>query len=470
MGLLLFALEFVSLLLLGAGALLLTQGSLTAAGSPFATLSLFAAPVSCCALAFYYSDLYDLRRPFTIGQLTARIARALGLAALALTILYVLFPALRPEHSWLASLAGLLIIFAVVSFLLHWGARRILVPAEKVLIVGTTPLGIEVATHLVELNHATVGFVEHEKPADRARLPGPLLGTLRNAAAIIAETLPDRIVLAVHGYGDEALVRALFERRLGGFAVETAPQAYERLMGKVVLDDVTVDYLIISGAFRRASLHNALKRLMSVVVALVGLVLALPLMAVIALWIRMTSRGPIFFVQRRIGLHERPFWLIKFRTMNQDEAVRSEWEGDNEHRITRLGRWLRKLHLDELPQLWNILRGDMDLVGPRPHPVSNHQLFTRSIPFYHLRSLIRPGLTGWAQVRNGYANDLNGEIHKMKYDLYYIAHPSFLRDFHILLQTAKVVLFGVSANAPEPSRLREPSRRHEIVGPDTLSP
>jgi exopolysaccharide biosynthesis polyprenyl glycosylphosphotransferase len=467
MGLLLFALEFASLLLLGAGALLLTHGSLTAAGFPIALL---AVPISCCAVAFYYSDLYALR-PFTLGQLTARIGRAVGLAALALAILYLLFPALRPEPNWLASLVGVLTIFAAVSLFLHWGVRRILAPRENVLILGTTPLGIEVAQHLLELNHATVGFVEHEKSGDRARLPGPLLGTLRDATTIVAETRPDRIVLAVHDYGDEALLRALFLRRLSGFAVETASQAYERLTGKLVLDDVTLDYLVISGAFRSPMLHAACKRLLSITVALVGLVLAFPLMALIALWIRMTSRGPVFFAQRRIGLYEQPFWLIKFRTMDQDEASKSEWEGDNAHRITPLGRWLRKLHLDELPQLWNILRGDMALIGPRPHPVSNHQLFTRSIPFYHLRSLVRPGLTGWAQVRNGYANDLNGEIHKMQYDLYYIAHPSLFRDLHILLQTAKVVLFGVPAeNAPKPSRLPEPSRRRQIIGHDTLSP
>jgi exopolysaccharide biosynthesis polyprenyl glycosylphosphotransferase len=469
MGLLLFALEFASLLLLGAGALLLTHGSLTVAGFP---IILLAAPVSCCALAFYYSGLYDLR-PFTFAQLTARIGRAIGFAGLALAILYLLFPALRPERDWLASLLTILVVFAVVSLLLHWGVRRILLPREKVLILGTSPLGIEVARHLLEFSYAMlmVGFVDEENTAGRAGLPGPLLGTLEDATTIIARTRPDRIVLATHDYGDQPLLRAILLQRLSGFSVETASQAYERLTGKLVLEDITPDYLVLSGAFRRRRLHAVVKRLISVTVAAAGLVLTLPLMALIAFWIRVTSSGPIFFSQKRIGLHERPFWLIKFRSMHEDRAVRSEWEGDNAHRITRFGRWMRKLHLDELPQLWNILRGDMDFVGPRPHPVSNHLLFKRSIPFYELRSLIRPGLTGWAQVRNGYANDLNGEIHKMKYDLYYVAHPSLLRDLHILLQTVKVVLFGVSAeSAPEPSRLPEPSRKREIMGPHTVSP
>jgi len=128
--------------------------------------------------------------------------------------------------------------------------------------------------------------------------------------------------------------------------------------------------------------------------------------------------------------------------MGIEKVTASEWERDNVNRITPLGRWLRKLHLDELPQLWNILRGDMDLVGPRPHPVSNYELFARSIPYYSLRSLVRPGLTGWAQVRQGYAHDLPGEIEKMRYDLCAIARPSLRRDLWVLLATAKIVLWG----------------------------
>jgi hypothetical protein len=135
--------------------------------------------------------------------------------------------------------------------------------------------------------------------------------------------------------------------------------------------------------------------------------------------------------------------------MRAEKGTSSQWERDNEERITPLGRWLRKLHLDELPQLWNILRGDMDLVGPRPHPVSNHELFARSIPYYSLRSVVRPGLTGWAQVRQGYAHDVPGEIEKMRYDLFAIARPSLLRDLWVLLATAKIVPVG---HSPLPGR------------------
>jgi lipopolysaccharide/colanic/teichoic acid biosynthesis glycosyltransferase len=175
-----------------------------------------------------------------------------------------------------------------------------------------------------------------------------------------------------------------------------------------------------------------------------ALVVALPVIAIITVSIYLLDGGPVLFVQERVGLHGRPFRLLKFRSMRVEKNTSSEWERDNADRITPLGRWLRKLHLDELPQFWNILIGDMDLIGPRPHPVSNYELFARSIPYYSLRSLVRPGLTGWAQVRQGYAHDLPSEIEKMRYDLCAIARPSLLRDLWVLVTTARTVLVGRS--------------------------
>jgi lipopolysaccharide/colanic/teichoic acid biosynthesis glycosyltransferase len=165
-------------------------------------------------------------------------------------------------------------------------------------------------------------------------------------------------------------------------------------------------------------------------------------MALIALAIRLDSPGPVLFVQDRVGLRGRHFRLLKFRTMLCGGPTTSEWVRDNEDRITRVGRWLRKFRFDELPQFVNILRGDMNLVGPRPHPVSNFTLFAERIPYYMLRSSVRPGVTGWAQIRHGYANNLDEEIEKMRYDLYYIKHLSFWFDVRILVDTVKVVLFG----------------------------
>ena len=255
----------------------------------------------------------------------------------------------------------------------------------------------------------------------------------------------------------------LFAQRLAGVPVETGHEAYERLTGKIFLDERTTLHLLLSHAGLSNRVHGSTKRFVSAVVAALALLVALPVMALIALSIYLTEGGPVLFVQERVGLHGRPFRLLKFRSMRVEKGTSSEWERDNEKRITPLGRWLRKLHLDELPQFWNILLGDMDLVGPRPHPVSNYELFARSIPYYSLRSLVRPGLTGWAQVRQGYAHDLPGEIEKMRYDLCAIARPSLLRDLCVLVATAKTVLVGHSPLERDAFRAAEKTDRSDRV-------
>ncbi len=272
--------------------------------------------------------------------------------------------------------------------------------------------------------------------------PGQSLRAISRASEVIAEEKPIRIVVCLRSPLEELPMCELFEQQISGVPVETGHEAYERLTGKIFLDERTTLHLLLSHAGLGNRVYGTTKRFVSAVVAGMALVVALPVMALIALSIYVTEGCPVLFVQERVGLHGRPFRLLKFRSMRVARGTSSEWEHDNEERITPLGRWLRRLHLDELPQLWNIVRGDMDLVGPRPHPVSNHELFARSIPYYSLRSLVRPGLTGWAQVRQGYAQDLPSEIEKMRYDLCAIARPSLLRDLWVLLATAKTVLVG----------------------------
>jgi lipopolysaccharide/colanic/teichoic acid biosynthesis glycosyltransferase len=184
-------------------------------------------------------------------------------------------------------------------------------------------------------------------------------------------------------------------------------------------------------------------------------------MLAIALAIKADSRGPVLFVQDRLGAGGRAFRLLKFRTMHVAQQRPSEWEADNRHRVTRVGRWLRRLRLDELPQFVNVLRAEMNLVGPRPHPVTNRDLFTlvgrnlnertgRAVAYYALRSMVTPGVTGWAQVRYRYANNLDEEMEKLQYDLYYVKYRSRWLDLRILAETVKVMLFGSAAEPRAP--------------------
>jgi lipopolysaccharide/colanic/teichoic acid biosynthesis glycosyltransferase len=176
--------------------------------------------------------------------------------------------------------------------------------------------------------------------------------------------------------------------------------------------------------------------------ALIGAIVVAPFLLLAVLAIRLTSPGPAFFVQQRVGRCGRPYGLIKLRTMRISTDAHSEWALDNKLRITPIGRWLRRFRIDELPQLINVIKGDMNIVGPRPHPVSNYLLFMARIPHYAQRSVVRPGITGWAQIRYGYANNLEQEIEKMCFDLFYIRNVSIWLDLQVLIETARVVLRG----------------------------
>jgi exopolysaccharide biosynthesis polyprenyl glycosylphosphotransferase len=270
-----------------------------------------------------------------------------------------------------------------------------------------------------------------------------VLGSLSDLEKVIGEFRPHRIIVALterrRRFPVQELLRHLVMNEI---AVEDGVQAYERTAGKLALENLNPSFLLFSGAFKKSPLLLALQRGLSIAVSVAGLIVTAPLIAIIAIIIKLDSKGPIFFRQCRAGVHGRPFDLIKFRTMQlvAPGMERSLWAADNEDRITRVGRWLRRFRLDELPQFINILRGDMNLVGPRPLPTGNAALFRERIPYFQLRELIRPGLTGWAQVRNGYANGLAEETEKMRYDLYYIKNMSLWMDFRILADTVKAVI------------------------------
>ena len=281
----------------------------------------------------------------------------------------------------------------------------------------------------------------------------PVFRSLDDLQTVIDGVRPDCIIVALSERRGRLPIHELVAARVHGrISVLDGEEVYERLTGKIAIELLTPSTVIFSHDFRPTRTAASIARLVSVVVAAVGLVCLLPLLAAIALLIKFDSRGPVLFVQERIGLRGRRFRLLKFRTMHPSANRMSEWVRDNGDRITRAGRWLRRFRLDELPQFINVLKGDMNIIGPRPHPVSNWELFVlvsrntpacgEQIPYYSLRSLVRPGITGWAQVRYQYANDLDEEIEKMRYDLYYIKHLSLLLDLRILLETIKVVTLG----------------------------
>ncbi len=448
----------VTLALFETSALALVVGTLIALSSPtplagladVGSLAGKAVALSlCCVVSFYYTDLYDWRIATDFTACRRRVLRAAVMSVVLLSGFYVVFPemALHGERV-LSSFAVLGILLALRTA--FCGVLRTPVATRRVMIVGASPLAYALADRLRSQPHLRHGvvMVDDGSPSNIPTGRYPLLGPLERLGKIIAEVRPDRIIVAPGGERrGRVAVRSLLESRARGIPVEDGLVVYERLTGKIAIESLTPSALLFSRGFRATRLHRALGRGLSVCVAVVGLLALGLVIGLVALVIKADSRGPVFFVQKRVGLHNVPFRLIKFRTMRPDAGETSEWVADNGHRITRVGKVLRKFRLDELPQFINVLRGDMNLVGPRPHPVSNFNLFMEHIPFYSLRSAVRPGVTGWAQVRYGYANNLKEETEKMRYDLYYVKHLSLWLDLRVLFDTVKVVLFGLGATA-----------------------
>jgi exopolysaccharide biosynthesis polyprenyl glycosylphosphotransferase len=229
--------------------------------------------------------------------------------------------------------------------------------------------------------------------------------------------------------------------------IHEARTAYEQITGKIPVQDLRPSWLIFSDGFRTHARMTAIQRVYSFAVALVGLVLFLPVMALVALVVMLESKGPILFAQERVGKDGKVFRLYKFRSMRADAEAKSGpvWTIDNDPRVTRVGGILRKSHLDELPQLWNVLRGDMNIVGPRPERPEFMHLLESQIPYYAQRHIVRPGVTGWAQVRYNYGSTVEEQYEKLRHDFYYIKHVSPSLDFLILFETVKIALWGRGA-------------------------
>lgn len=342
------------------------------------------------------------------------------------------------------------------------GEREPRARRDRIVILGSG----EFACRLVEAMRRarrpryTIAGIVSDMSAAPDELSGiPVLGTAGNLTRVVEQTGATRVIVAVSDRRARLPIRQLLDCGLRGIDVEEGVELYEHLTGTVAIEFLTPSDLFLSRRFGRSVWHDRLARAVSIVAAIAGLIVLSPLLGLLALAIRLDSPGPIFFVQDRVGLNGRPFRLIKFRSMHPSARPKSEWAADNRDRVTRVGRLMRKFWLDELPELWNILRGDMNLIGPRPHPVSNWMLFEmvlrnqsqhgHRIPYCSLRTKVRPGLSGWAQIRYGYANNLEEEVEKVKYDLYYVKYRSLWMDFQILVRTILLCITGTGTAALE---------------------
>jgi sugar transferase (PEP-CTERM system associated) len=401
-----------------------------------------------CQLCLYYSDLYDFRTVSDRRELFVRLTQALGATSVILAVAYFWFPQLMLGRGvFILSAAVVLLVITGWRVVFEW-ITRALGPRERLLLIGTGPGAIELARELHELRHTLgvqiVGFVD----PDPARVGRPVLnpgvvGTIGDVPAIVRAQRVDRVVVSLADARGKLPVDQLLEMKLNdGVAFDHLASVYEEYTGKIAVENLRPSWFIFSDGFRKSAVLLTVKRVIDLMVGAIGLVLALPIMALVALLVKLTSRGPVLYHQPRVGQHGRIFTVHKFRSMVTDAeaGTGAVWAQRNDSRITRVGGILRRTRLDELPQLWNVLRGDMSLVGPRPERPEFVRSLTDQIRFYGQRHVVRPGLTGWAQVRYTYGASVEDALEKLQYDLYYIKNMSLALDLFVLFLTVKTIL------------------------------
>jgi sugar transferase (PEP-CTERM system associated) len=401
-----------------------------------------------CELCFYYNDLYDLTVVHSKTELVIRVLQAAGAASISLAVVSVLMPSVLIGGGIFLTSLGLLLVAIPLWRLAFEGLTRDPHLKEHVLIVGTGSLARTVAQQILaqhDFSYRIVGFVDDASADERTGDP-LVLGRTADLPQVIARHHVDRIVVSLADRRGKLPITELLQAKLSGVRVEDAATTYERLTGKILTDGIKPSWLIFSDGFCASRGTRLVKRALDLVLALVGVVLASPVMLLTAIAIRLDSPGPVLYCQDRVGENGRVFTLCKFRSMRADaETGTPIWAKDKDDRVTRVGRFIRLVRLDELPQLWNVLKGDMSFVGPRPERPFFVERLAAAIPFYMERHAVKPGVTGWAQVKYRYGSSIEDAMEKLRYDLYYIKHLSIFFDLTIVVDTVKVILSGKGA-------------------------
>ena len=406
--------------------------------------------VVVCQICLHYSDLYDLRTIESKRDLARRLLQAIGATSLILGIAYWLFP-LLVVHQGVFLLAAAIAMVLVMTWRAAFDAiTEHMSPRERLLLVGTSPAAVVLARELHERRHelgvTIVGFVDPDPSSVGKPVINPgVVGTIDDIPELAERMDVDRVVVSLSDERGKLRMDQLLDVRLrSGVLFDHLASVYEEYTGKIALENLRPSWLVFSTGFRKTRRLMLMKRAFDIVTSVVGLVLAAPLMVLSALLLKLESpRDPILYHQERVGLNGETFVVHKFRSMRSDAEARTGpvWSaGDQDPRITAVGRFMRKTRLDEIPQLWNVLRGDMSLIGPRPERPSFVQQLTKQIPFYGQRHVVKPGVTGWAQVRYTYGASVEDALQKMQYDLYYVKHMSLRFDLLIALETVKTVV------------------------------
>ncbi len=406
--------------------------------------------VSVVQLSLYYFDLYDLKYFTSKLELIIRLLQSLGASSVLLALFYYLFPELIIGRGiFIISLAFMAL--AIIGWrLLYNHMLKAKGLDERVVILGTGPLARDLAKEIIEKKDSgfkVVGFISEMPGRVGERLVNPsIIGDQALIQDIVKREKIDRIVVALEERRGKFPQADLLACKMKGITIQEGFDFFERLTGRLQVERLRPSFLIFSDGFRKSKLTLWAKRMVDFVLSVIGVACSAPLLLVISVLIKIDSRGPVLYKQERMGENGKVFNLLKFRSMVQNAETNGPvWAMTDDSRMTRVGRWIRKGRLDEIPQMINVLKGDMSFVGPRPERPFFVEKLRGEIPYYDERLVVKPGITGWAQISYHYGATKEDALEKMKYDLYYIKNMSLLFDLAIIFETAKVVLFGKGA-------------------------
>jgi len=394
---------------------------------------------------FFVGDMYDLKRDVRKAETLLSIL-AVCAVSMALSILVFYTRLTYVGRGIFLIFGGLVFIFTVMLRLFQAGDRSSKAWEKRVLIIGAGSSGESLGNAVIQHENCglrVLGYVDDDPDKQGMSICGSkVVGNSGDLARLVGELEIDMLVVSISHEMSEELIKTLLNCHYKDVNVTDMFSVYESITGKLPLSQMNSKWLLLAAMSKQRLLYGKVKRLMDISFSLVILLITLPLSAVAALAILIETGGPVLYFQERLGQDYRKFRILKFSSMMRDAEKESGavWTAESDARVTRVGRVLRKLRVDELPQLFNVLRGDMSFIGPRPEREVFVKALEKELPAYSHRLVVKPGLTGWAQVMHGYAASIEESTEKLRYDLYYVKNMSLMLDMLILLRTVKVVL------------------------------
>ncbi len=394
-------------------------------------------------LTLYFFDLYDLSRTTKMVDTAVRIVQSFGVGCIVLAGLYTSFPRLviSTKIFWIGYLVICLALTAWRALYYALLEKRLF--SQPILLLGTGKIAKEIAEEIEnkqDAGYKIAAFVGKELPLHNPH-NAPLISPAIPLPDTCVQYHPERIVVALDDRRGAMPIQELLTCKIRGVEIEDGITFYEAITGKILVENVNPAWLVFSEGFNSGRFAYLIKRIADILLAVFGLLISLPVTLITATLIKLESSGPVFYSQERVGERGDTFKVVKFRSMGQDaEKNGAVWAMKNDNRVTRVGGFIRKARIDEIPQMWNVLKGEMSFVGPRPERQVFVEKLIKTIPYYSLRHSVKPGITGWAQVCYPYGASEEDALRKLEYDLYYIKNQSIFIDFLVIFRTVKTVL------------------------------